>query len=171
MSTVTHKNQPAIHATNGHVYDGYKTPYTISKLLWTADIEAWISRRLLSPCLHVCCGKSAIGDIRLDMFETDVSVCGDAARLPFRQDSFDSVLIDPPYNGVFQWNHDMLSELARVARHRIVFQHWFIPADRKQRYKKNHRFRLVEMAAWQPQTYFGRANIISVFDGLEMLIT
>ncbi len=29
----------------------------------------------------------------------------------------------------YQWNHDLLTELARLARQRIVFQHWFLPCD------------------------------------------
>lgn len=88
----------------------------------------------------------------------------DAARLPFADESWDTVLIDPPYNGVFQWNHDMLSELARVARQRIIFQHWFIPVNKNGQFKKKHAFVLVELAAWQPRTYFGRAQMISVMD-------
>lgn len=77
---------------------------------------------------------------------------------------FDTVLCDPPYNGKFRWNHDLLSELSRVASKRIIFQHWFIPADKYGRYKKANRFQMSETYVWQGQTYFGRAQIISVFD-------
>jgi hypothetical protein len=78
------------------------------------------------------------------------------------------VLIDPPYNGEFQWNHDMLSELGRVSRQRIIFQHWFIPVDSNSRFKKSNRFQLSEVSVWQPQTYFGRVNVISVFDRVQL---
>jgi hypothetical protein len=82
---------------------------------------------------------------------------------------FDTVLCDPPYNGVFQWNHDLLSELARVAKQRIIFQHWFIPATPQGRYKKaQERFALTQSYVWQPRTYFGRAQIVSVFDAVEV---
>ena len=70
-------------------------------------------------------------------------------------------------NGRFQWNHDMLSELSRVARKRIIFQHWFIPADRHCRWKKYHKFRMATVYAWQPKTYFGRAQIITLFDAVD----
>jgi len=61
----------------------------------------------------------------------------------------------------------MLSELSRVTRRRIIFQHWFLPADRHGRWKKSHRFRVAAAYAWQPKAYFGRAQIITVFDALD----
>lgn len=101
----------------------------------------------------------------MDMNEL-AHVKADAARLPFCNEAVDTILIDPPYNGIFQWNHDMLSELARVARQRIIFQHWFTPVDKEGRFKKSHKFQLVDLALWQPQTYFGRAQVITVMDAV-----
>jgi hypothetical protein len=171
MSTVTYKNQPAIQAKHGNVPEqGYSCPYVVKSLLWPADVHTWIYRQLIGFSLHVCCGKSKIGHIRVDLHESGVDVRADAAKLPFKSQSFDTVLIDPPYNGVFQWNHDMLAELSRVARQRIIFQHWFIPADRDGRYKKCHRFQLSNLAVWQGQTYFGRVQVISIFDSVQSLL-
>lgn len=108
-----------------------------------------------------------LGHCRVDLNETTANVCADAAALPFANQSWDTVLIDPPYNGVFQWNHDMLSELARITRQRIIFQHWFMPIDGNAQFKKSHRFRLTEVAVWQPKTYFGRVQVISVMDCVQ----
>ena len=168
MATVTYQNQPAIHATRGTVpIAGTKIPYTVTAVLWPGQIEGWLSSRLIGRTLHACSGKSGLGDCRLDLHDPSADLQGDAARLPFSDAAFDTVLCDPPYNGVFQWNHDMLSELARVAGQRIIFQHWFMPIDRQGRFKKAHRFRLSELAAWQPRTYFGRAQLISVLDSCQ----
>lgn len=168
MPRVTYKNQPAIDMTNGNVpLSGTRHPYRVSALLWPNDVSHWISQRLVGRTLHICCGKSRMGDCRVDLHELDADVCADAAQLPFKAQSWDTVLIDPPYNGVFQWNHDMLAELARVAALRIIFQHWFIPVDSNSRFKKSHRFQLSEAAIWQPQTYFGRAQVISVMDCVQ----
>jgi hypothetical protein len=134
--------------------------------LWPKDVEAWIAGELLGYTLHVCHGKSEIGDVHLDLFELKTDVRGDAARLPFEDLSFNTVVIDPPYNSKLQWNHDMLAELPRVARDRIIFQHWYTPVNRKGQYKKRHRFTISKVAIWQPQTYFGRVNVISIFDDL-----
>lgn len=167
MSSVTYKNQPAIHKTGGSVpVSGTAIPYQVKKLLWPSHVQGWIAERLVGKVLHICCGLSLLGDCRLDLFAERVDVRADAARLPFGSGSWDTVLIDPPYNGVFQWNHDMLSELSRVAKRRIIFQHWFIPADKFGRYKKLNKFVLSDMGVWQGQTYFGRAQIISIFDDL-----
>jgi hypothetical protein len=66
-----------------------------------------------------------------------------------------------------QWNHDLLCELSRVASKRIIFQHWFIPADHEGRWKKWHKFQLSDVFVWQPRTYFGRGQLISVFDAVQ----
>ncbi len=168
-ASVTYKNQPAIEATNGTVpLAGTSHVYTVAKLLWPEAVEEFLSGLLKGRTLHLCCGESKLGDVRLDQDAAhSPDVIGDAAHTEFKDRSFETVLCDPPYNGEFQWNHDLLSELARVANSRIVFQHWFIPADDEGRYKKSHRFALTAMYVWQPRTYFGRAQVISVFDGQE----
>jgi hypothetical protein len=169
MSTVTYKNQPAIERTKGRVpLAGTSHLYRVNRVLWPEPVQSVVQSLLIPVSLHVCSGHSLLGDIRVDAdraVSPDV-VC-DAARLPFADQSFDSVLCDPPYNGRFQWNHDMLSELSRVARRRIIFQHWFMPADPHGRWKKFHRFRIRDVYAWQPKTYFGRAQLITVFDAIH----
>lgn len=169
MSTVTYKNQPAIEATKGAVpLAGTSRLYTVKKVLWPESVSEVLESLLIPRSLHVCCGRSLLGDVRFD-FDPSVTpdVIGDAANLPFADGSFDSVLCDPPYNGKFQWNHDLLNELSRVAAKRIIFQHWFIPADPEGRWKKWHKFQLTQAFVWQPRTYFGRAQVISVFDSIE----
>jgi len=207
MSTVTYKAQKGIHATRGAVpLAGTAHLYTVDKVLWPDAVEEYLRERLVGTTLHVCPGKSMLGDVRIDLFE-DADIKADAARLPVADNSFDTVLIDPPYNGKFQWNHDMLNELHRVARKRIIFQHWFSPVNKDGKFKKAHVWHLVEgaivpempyeylkenktlligvdgggviveegegktfdltdLAYWQPRTYFGRVQLISILDNL-----
>jgi hypothetical protein len=166
VGTVTYKNQPAIERTKGNVpLAGTSHVYTVGKVLWPDAVEDFLRTLLIPRCLHVCCGKSLLGDVRLDADATNSpDVIGDAANLPFDDGSFESVLCDPPYNGKMQWNHDLLCELSRVASKRIIFQHWFLPVDHEGRWKKWHKFSLSALYIWQPRTYFGRAQIISVLD-------
>jgi hypothetical protein len=166
LATVTYRKQPGIHATRGTVpLAGTKHLYTVSRVLWHPEIETALRELLIGKTLHVCCGKSRLGDILVDLHEPDVHVRADAARLPFAENSVETVLCDPPYNGRFQWNHDMLNELAFVASQRIIFQHWFIPANGDGLYKKaQEKFALSAVLCWQPRTYFGRVQVISVFD-------
>lgn len=172
MTTVTYKHQPAIHATRGTVpLAGTEHLYKVTKLLWPAQVERTVASLLLGHSLHVCCGLSLLGDVRVDLdpavkpdFVHDASNMKDL----FGDNSFDTVLSDPPYNGKFQWNHDLLSELARIASKRIVFQHWFIPANKHGLYKKaQEKFQLSELYNWMPKSYFGRVQVISVFDRIE----
>ena len=169
MSTVTYKNQPGIHATAAHVpLAGTKHLYTVKKVLWPEQVSDVLQNLLIPKSLHVCAGLSPLGDVRFDNDPANnPDVVGDAACLPFADESFASVLCDPPCNGKFQWNHDLLKELSRVAKKRIIFQHWFIPADPEGRWKKWHKFALTAAYIWQPRTYFGRVQVISVFDAQE----
>jgi len=169
MSTVTYKKQPAIERTLGKVPLAETSHlYRVKRILWPQSVESVLRGHLIPTSLHVCSGHNLLGDIRVDSdraVSPDI-VC-DAARLPFADQSFNSVLCDRPYNGRFQWNHDMLFELSRLAHRRIIFQHWFIPADRHGRWKKLHKFQMTSVYAWQPKTYFERAQIITVFDALD----
>ena len=169
MSTVTYKNQPAIHATRGAVpLAGTSHIYTVKKVLWSDSIQEFLPSLFIGRTLHLCCGKSLLGDVRFDLdSENNPDVICDAARLPLPENGFDTILCDPPYNGKFQWNHDLLSELARVANKRIIFQHWFIPANKDGLYKKaQEKFFMSDCFVWQGQAYFGRAQVVSVFDTL-----
>lgn len=168
MPTVTYKHQPAIHKTRGTVpLAGNSHVYTVSKILWPEDVEAFLESLLIGHSLHVCPGRSLLGDVRVDLHEHDVDVKADAVSLPFANESFDTVLCDPPYNGKFQWNHDLLSELSRVAARRIVFQHWFMPITPEGRWKKwTEKWMLTAAYIWQPRTYFGRVQVISVLDAM-----
>lgn len=165
MSTVTYKHQPAIHKTRGTIpLAGTSHLYTVTKLLWPPEIEQVLLQECHGLTLHVCCGKSQLGNVRLDLYEPEVDICADAARLPFEDESFTTVLCDPPYNGKFQWNHDMLSELFRVAKYRVIFQHWYSPVNKNGHCKKANRFILTALYNWMPKSYFGRMQIISIFD-------
>lgn len=139
MGTVTYHHQPAIHQTRGAVpLAGNSHVYTVSKLLWPEAVEEYIASLFIGRVLHLCCGMSKLGDVRLDLHMEDADIKVDAANLEgiIATDEYDTVLCDPPYNGNFQWNHDLLATMARVAKRRIIFQHWFIPANKNGLYKK-----------------------------------
>jgi hypothetical protein len=207
VTTVTYRKQPAIHVTRGAVpLAGTSHVYTVSGILWPNAVEDFLKAQFVGTTLHCCCGKSKLGDVRLDLYEDDVDYKADAARLPFDDLSFDTYLADVPYNGVFQWMHDALNEAIRVTRKRIIWQHWFSPVNKDGFLKKAHVFKLRDVAivptlsvhademkvclhdpetdtyyvaeemdddqkfalthavVWQPTAYFGRMQIISIFD-------
>lgn len=170
MGTVRYKNQPGTAAVlkQGTPLAGTSHVYTVGKVLWPERVEEFIETLLIPRTLHVCCGKSLLGDVRVDNDPANKpDLVADANNLPFADGEFETVLCDPPYNGKMQWNHDLLCELSRVASKRIVFQHWFLPVDHEGRWKKWHKFSLTGLYLWQPRTYFGRVQVISVLDSLD----
>ena len=169
MSTVTYKHQPAIHKTRGSIpLAGNSHLYKVTKVLWPDAVESVIASLLIPRSLHVCCGLSQLGDVRLDINpDVNPDTLHDAVPLPFDDQSFETVFCDPPYNSKFQWNHDLLCELSRVAKRRIIFQHWFLPVNAHGQWKKLHSFELRDVYVWQPKTYFGRVQVISVLDKVD----
>ena len=169
MSTVTYINQPGINASNGVVpLSGTDHPYKVLSVLWPEQVHKHVAGLLVGRTLHACCGKSMLGDVRLDNdSDNSPDILCDASNMRehIANAEFDTVLCDPPYNGKMQWNHDLLSELCRVASRRIVFQHWFVPVDNHGRYRKAaFGWGLTALYGWMPRTYFGRMQLISVFD-------
>ena len=169
MATITYKNQneAALALKSGIPLEGTDHIYTVNSLLWPKQVESFIQTKFIGKTLHLCCGKSTIGDLRADLFDENAEIKTDSAKTNFNDKSFDTVLCDPPYNGKLQWNHDLLSEMARISRKRIIFQHWFLPGNMRGKYKKDHSFLISEVHIWQPRTYFGRVNVISIFDKIE----
>lgn len=67
MGTVNYKNQPAIDKTKGNVpLAGTSHIYKVNKRLWNDSIEDVLKKLFVGRTLHVCCGKSLLGDVRLD---------------------------------------------------------------------------------------------------------
>ena len=67
MGSVTYKNQPAINKTKGNVpLAGTSHIYRVKKKLWNDSIEDVLQGLFIGRTLHVCCGKSLLGDVRLD---------------------------------------------------------------------------------------------------------
>ena len=170
MGTVTYKNQPGTAKTlkQGTPLAGTSHIYTVAKVLWPDAIEAFLKSQFIGRTLHMCCGASQLGDIRLDIDEAhSPDIVCDAADMSehVRDGEFDTVLCDPPYNGKLQWNHDVLSEMIRAASRRVIFQHWFLPANKDGGFKKaKESWALAGCYIWQPRTYFGRVQVVSVFD-------
>lgn len=49
------------------------------------------------PILHLGCGSSRVGDIRLDAFHPGADLKGDAERTPFKDAVAGTVCMDPPF--------------------------------------------------------------------------
>jgi hypothetical protein len=93
--------------------------------VWSRRETELYAKFITGTCLHVCCGESRLGDVRVDVRATNnVNVLADMARLPFRDLSFDTAIWDPPW--IHPKNFRAVFELARVARKRVlvISNHW-----------------------------------------------
>jgi len=91
------------------------------------DGEEKLYARLLrgySPVLHLFCGTSRLGDVRVDRLGLEnvthrLEIQPRAGfRLPFRDKEFDATIFDPPWiNRFFLWAS---REIPRVTKRRIV---------------------------------------------------
>jgi len=82
---------------------------------WPNSVEKFISSLIFSPSLHVFCGESSLGDIRVDLY-IDADVKADAFHLPFRDNYFASVVADPPWHLAYHLRPKLIREIVRVLR-------------------------------------------------------
>ena len=80
------------------------------KKMWSFPqrTEEFCKTHLFGKTLHVCCGQSLLGDIRIDIEKQPIQdtkpgfKIGDMYNLPLENNTYDSALIDPawhiPYN-------------------------------------------------------------------------
>ena len=82
---------------------------------WPKDTERFIESTVKeSPILHAGSGASSFGDFRIDKFKIDffhpLTARADWNALPFKDDSFGCVLMDPP------WKVCAMKEIATAYR-------------------------------------------------------
>lgn len=85
---------------------------------WPDEAEDKIRDELTTtpePVLHVCAGASTLGDVTLDLYHPGADVRADAKQLPFEDESFGTVVMDPPF-GVKEVGerHKFIAEAGRV---------------------------------------------------------
>lgn len=83
---------------------------------WPDDVERFIRDQCQGEVLHVCCGGSQLGDVRVDADPRhDPDVVADMYNLPFPDFSFGTVVVDPPWKSVDIFDrHGLFYEVVRV---------------------------------------------------------
>lgn len=136
--------------------------------IWSFDEAAFYSAKLVGTSLHVCSGRSTVGDVRIDLYE-EATIKADYRHLPIRDKAFDSVICDPVWGksepihlGIKNW----LFELVRVARKRIIIIHNTLFSLR---WKGHESWDLVE--AWAVRSHQGtRYKIMGIHEPQHSLI-
>lgn len=96
----------------------YKPVYSASN--WNEFVIANAKGKLL----QVCCGASFEGSVRVDRDRgaPSVNVLADMLRLPFANNSFDTIACDPIYDINYLKRISLQRELFRVARQLVIFK-------------------------------------------------
>lgn len=78
--------------------------------------------------LHICSGSSQIGDIKLDL-SMIADIKGDMLHLPIKENSFDTIICDPPWNLPYHLRGKLLYQIRDILkiRGRLIFNAPFFP--------------------------------------------
>lgn len=88
----------------------------IEAFTWTKTIQEFLDIVVKErPLLNVCSGKTAWGDVTMDLYEP-ADVKGDWKSLPFTDNSFGAVFADPPWDAEYKKDvAQFIREAMRVA--------------------------------------------------------
>lgn len=91
--------------------------------------DQWLRGHVIGRVLHVCCGASRVGDVRVDIDAgvPGVLVVADMLALPFVDAAFDTACCDPMYDLSMPQRVHLQRELVRVAGRRVLFKGPWIP--------------------------------------------
>lgn len=89
---------------------------------WDEKTDRWLRKNTIGFSLNICCGMSKVGTVRADLdrgVRPDI-IC-DIKNPPFKADSFDTVICDPPFSlyNKFKWVHN----LSKIAKKRVILSH------------------------------------------------
>lgn len=117
----------AVYGTSKGSKPGQKHFY---RRVWSASKwDEFVASRSEGTVAQVCTGGSQLGIARVDHDRSapGVSIVAEFQHLPFRDDSFDVVACDPPYDLHNPDRVKLQRELTRIARRRLLFKAPWIP--------------------------------------------
>lgn len=125
--------------------------------IWNETVTEFIKSKLKGYSLNVCAGKNPICDVNIDLDPQDPKISqADMRNLPFSDNTFDTVISDPPWKIGFYQRMKPFFECVRVCKigGTIIYNAYWIP--------KSKFVKLKEI--WVRQdTEWSNTSIISVF--------
>jgi hypothetical protein len=103
-------------------------------MVWEKDISDFVRSRMLGYTLNIPCGDSEIGDVRIDVQERPTSTKqGDMREIPYPNETFDTVISDPPWKLDYYNRWKPFLECVRVTKvgGRIIYNATWIPASKQ----------------------------------------
>lgn len=125
--------------------------------IWPKAIYDFVKDRIHGRVLNVCCGMNDIGDVRVDLDPKDKSIIkADMKALPFEDDSFDTVIQDPPWKIDLYNRFKPFYECVRVCKPGgiIIYNSYWLP--------QSNQATLEEVYIRQ-DNYFTNVSVIALF--------
>jgi len=126
--------------------------------VWNGTVEEFVQSRIEGYSLNACAGKSPLGDVKLDLDPQDKTIIrGDMIDLPFENETFDTVIQDPPWKIGFYHRFKPFFECVRVCKvgGKIIYNAYWIPTSKA--------VELKEVGIRQDKAWTN-TSIISVFE-------
>jgi len=84
---------------------------------WPQQVEDFIGARAEGYTVHVMCGESQLGDLRIDKFVETADIRADVFDgLPIENEVADSVICDPPWDMDYTLKPKLIAELRRIIK-------------------------------------------------------
>jgi hypothetical protein len=127
--------------------------------LWEKEVEEFIKDEINGYSLNVPCGKSTLGDVRLDINPnlTQKEIYDMfKQKLPYADNTFDTVISDPPWSISLFKRPKLFFELVRVTKlgGKIIYNALWIPRSNCTKLEKT----LIRQS-----NQFTNVSIISIF--------
>ncbi len=126
--------------------------------IWNKSVEEFVKSRIRGYSINICAGKSPLGDVKIDLDPKNTDVLkGDMRQLPYPDNTFDTVIQDPPWKIGYYQRMKPFFECVRVCKvgGRIIYNAYWIPTSKIVKLKE----------AWIRQDDpWSNASIISVFE-------
>ena len=127
--------------------------------VWNESVTNFIKDRIKGHSLNVCAGKNPLCDVNIDLDPQDKTIIkGDMRLLPFKSNTFDTVVSDPPWKISYYERFKPFFECVRVCKVGgiIIYNSSWIPMTPSKDVK------LLETWIRQDND-FSNASIISIF--------
>ena len=129
--------------------------------IWNKTVEEFVKERIKGYSLKCCSGKSILGDVKIDLDPKDNSVIkGDMRELKFNDNTFDTVIQDPPWKIGFYQRMKPFFECVRVCKvgGMIIYNAYWIPQSKQ--------VELKELFV-RTDTDWANTSIISIFKKIK----
>jgi len=127
--------------------------------IWPSKVTEFVKTRITGLSLNVCAGLNELCDVNMDLDPKDKSILkGDMRLLPFEDNSFDTVISDPPWKIGFYERFRPFFECVRVCKvgGKIIYNAYWIPST------PSGDVELEELFVRQDNN-FSNTSVISVF--------